>query len=82
MSKFDESNRPREFISGHNPPNRKAQLAFLKAAGDGCNIREIATRTGQSLQAAKCMASKLVQQNKLKRIARGIYGNTNWHPVV
>ena len=74
FNKFDGSDRPRQFISGHNPPNRTRQFCFLEAAGNGKSLQEIAARTGQSLLAVKVMASKLVQQNKLTRKGRGIYG--------
>ena len=72
---YDATNRPRRFVSGHNPPDRSKQLAVVEAAGDGSTLKEIATRTGQSLNAVKAMASKLVQQHKLTRKGRGIYGS-------
>jgi hypothetical protein len=72
---YDGSNRPRKFVSGHNPHDISKQSLFLIAAGNGSTIHNIAARTGQSLVAVKVMASKLVQQNKLTRKGRGIYGS-------
>jgi len=82
--RFDNNGfgRPRHYISGHNPPNRAKQTVLIKQAGTGASIRQLAQRTGQSVQAVKCMASKLVQQHKLARLGRGIYGNLYRHPVV
>jgi hypothetical protein len=74
LALFDGSGRPRQFVSGHNPPKRDRQASFLLAVGNGASIREIAAITGQSLQATKCMASKLVTEGKLKRKTRGVYG--------
>ncbi len=74
FNKFDSSGRPRAFISGHNPPNRTRQQMFIESAGSGNSLVEIAAITGQSLQAVKVMASKLVQQGKIQRKGRGIYG--------
>lgn len=72
--KFDRLGRPRHFITGHNPPDRSKQVALIAACGNGSRLNEVAARTGQSLQAVKSMASKLVQQKKLTRKGRGIYG--------
>lgn len=77
LEKYDASGRPRLFITGHNPHDLATQSKFMEAAADGTRIREIAARTGQSLQAAKCMASKLVAQKKIIRISRGFYGRKN-----
>lgn len=74
---FDEYGRPRKFIRGHNPRDISSQVAFITACGDGSRLELVATRTGQSLQAAKCMATKLVQETKIIRKARGIYGRKN-----
>ena len=76
--RFDGTDRRRAFVSGHNPRDIARQTAFLAACGNkGASIREITARTGQSLRAVKCMASKLVRENKLIRIGRGIYGKRN-----
>lgn len=72
---YDGCNRPRRYISGHNPHDSTAQKRFIKSAGSGSTLHEISARTGQSLIAVKVMASKLVQQNKLTRNGRGIYGS-------
>lgn len=77
FNRYDETGRPRNFISGHNPHDRSRQEAFIIACGEGSRLNEVATKTGQSLQAAKCMASKLVAEEKLERKSRGIYGRPN-----
>lgn len=77
FNKYDNSGRPRLFISGHNTEPREPQKRFLDAVLEPASILEISARTGQSPAAVKVMASKLVQEGKLKRIARGIYGKTN-----
>lgn len=75
--KYDDSGRPRSVVSGHNMPNRSKQEAFIAACGDGSCLAEISAKTGQSLQAVKVMASKLVQEGKLTRKGRGIYGKND-----
>lgn len=72
--KFDGSNRPREFVTGHNTGPREPQIKFLEVVGNRSRLQEVAEKTGQSLGACKCMASKLVREGKLKRLAKGIYG--------
>lgn len=83
LTKFDGYGRPRAYLSGHNPPDNLARDAFLEALDhEGVSITQISARTGQSLAAVKCMASKLVRLNLISRKGRGVYGKANWHPVV
>lgn len=77
FNRFDAGDRPRRFISGHNPPDITRQKRFIEACGHGSRLNRVAEKTGQSLQACKCMASKLVRENKIARKGRGIYGRTH-----
>ncbi len=74
ITRYDESGRPRLFVTGHNTGPREPQIKFLDAVGRGSRLEEVAERTGQSLGACKVMASKLVREGKLKRLSRGFYG--------
>lgn len=77
FNRFDKGGRPRDFISGHNPQNRECQDQFVDAVGERSTLSEIQARTGQSLMAVKVMAPKLVQQNKIARLGKGIYGRNH-----
>jgi hypothetical protein len=73
--KFDSEGRPRRWISGHNPPDRSVRTLFLEALTEAPKtLHQLKEITGQSLIAVKVMASKLVSENHIKRISRGIYG--------
>lgn len=77
FNRYDSTGRPRDYITGHNPPDLSIQTAFLAACGEGKTISEISAITGQSQQAVKVMACKLIKSGKLQRKERGIYGRHN-----
>lgn len=74
ITRYDETGRLRSFVTGHNTGPREPQIKFLLAVGNRSRLQEVAEKTGQSLQACKVMASKLVREGKLKRLSRGVYG--------
>lgn len=77
LALFDEFGRPRQFINGHNPPDRSVANLFIESCGLGTSIGDIRARTGQTISAVKAMASNLVNQKLIKRIKRGIYGKND-----
>lgn len=75
--RFDGGNRPRRFISGHNPQDNPLARQMIAACGDGSKLNDIAANTGRTLRAVKVMASKLVRQQLLVRKGGGVYGRAH-----
>jgi len=78
--RFDDSGRPRDFVSGHNAniqprPRTDALLQFLQKRPS--SIEQIHAVIGGSLVSVKVLCSKLFRAGKINRVERGIYGTTN-----
>lgn len=74
FSKFDESGRPRLFISGHNPSSRPTIDAILLVLESGPKHRlVIAAESGIGLQATFVALSKMHRQGLIYRTSRGVY---------
>lgn len=71
---YDDSGRPREYVSGHNPQAADTKTAFLTAlTGGKKSVREIRHLTGQSAHGVKVMASRLTKEGAIKRVRHGVY---------
>jgi len=74
FAKFDESGRPRRFVPGHNPPDRRVQDALLGFLSTGPkSVREIIKFTGRSQASVKSAVSKLAAKGVLSRVRHGVY---------
>lgn len=72
--KYDDSGRPREYVTGHNRPPAETKTAFLQALADGPkSVREISRITNQSAQGTKVMASRLAKDGEIERVRHGVY---------
>ena len=73
--KFDNCNRPRKFISGHNThPYAETQEEIIELLTSGITyVNALVEITGKSKSSIKTCLSKLFKANKIKRISRGVY---------
>lgn len=73
--KYDEMNRPRNYISGHNPVPSELQdkIKEILKAGEKSLI-DIAELTGHKVGVVKTTLSRMVSGMMIVRIERGIYG--------
>ena len=73
--KYDESGRPRTYVSGHNyKPYPETQEEILELLSSGIEtIGGIAEMSGKSTAAIKICLSRMVKTNKIKRISNGVY---------
>ena len=73
--KFDEINRPRDYISGHNPI---ASVLMDKInnilSGGEVSLSEIVKSTGHKCGIVKTTLSRMVKEGKVVRVERGRYG--------
>lgn len=70
---YDQSGRPREYVSGHNPPASPTMDALVAELAQGfANTRMLALRTGRSRPAVSSCLSKLKQRGLVK-LERGIW---------
>jgi hypothetical protein len=74
LLKFDESGRPRRYISGHNDHESPSQDAVLAAFGEvAVTIRELQQVTGLSLNCVKGCLTKLRKRGCAERIGYGVW---------
>lgn len=74
LNKYDETGRPRQFITGHNPspaPTRDRLISIL--ANGPMSLRDITTKSETTLSAIKTCLSKLHKQGIVIRIDHGVY---------
>ena len=72
--KFDAVGRPRQFVSGHNPPDAPTATAVLKAIGGGQRSRaEIIKAVGASTHAVATCLSKLKRAGRVRRVGHGVW---------
>lgn len=74
FSRFDESGRPREFVSGHNPQPAPTKLAVLATLASGKrHVREIIAELGTSRHSIAVCLSKLKRQGLIEQKGRGTW---------
>lgn len=75
FTKYDSYNRPRTYVSGHNPQEKTTQLAILQALRVGplscADLRKITNRTSSAINVA---AIRLLAENAIVRAKVGVYG--------
>lgn len=72
--KYDRTNRPRIYITGHNPSLAETQTAILQALSKGpATISNLVILTGKQEKPLKTALSKMAKQGKITRLGRGIY---------
>lgn len=77
FARFDNSGRPRSFISGHNPQGAPTEAAIVSILGAGQMERTlIAVRLGKSVQAIAVALSKLKRKGRIRQVRRGIWALT------
>lgn len=71
---YDESGRPRSYVSGHNPmPSPTADL-IIEALKDGEKSIGFLSELHGNDQSVKVACSKLVKRGAIVRVKRGVYG--------
>jgi hypothetical protein len=74
--RYDESNRPRRFVPGHNPPppapTIQAVIAALKAGP--LHRRELRRRIGASMHAVAVCLTKLKGRGLVRQCGPGVWG--------
>lgn len=74
LDKFDDSGRPRRFVSGHNPPASPAQDEVLDALSSGVmSVRSLALRIGKPRSVVGATVYKLLSRKLITRVSRGVY---------
>lgn len=72
--RFDDFNRPRRFVPGHNPQDAPTEKAVLDALASGPLHRaEVIRRTGLSFHAAVVSLSKLKRRGLTINTGRGVW---------
>lgn len=72
LERFDESGRPRRFVSGHNPQDSQTQDAILSVLSNGPLHRsEIAYRINKTVRTTAVALSKLGGKERVVRLGRG-----------
>jgi hypothetical protein len=76
FTKYDSSNRPRRFISGHNPKPPSPNVdAIVRCLSDGPLHRlEISKRTGINQTIVGTNLSILKKLGSLRQVSRGVWG--------
>lgn len=77
FSFYDEFDRPRNYISGHNPMPSPTIDLILCALEDGPKDLHYLAELHGNLHAVKNTCSRLVKQGRIVRLNRGIYGRAN-----
>lgn len=74
---YDDSGRPRCYVSGHNPQSSPVIDFIMQALDDGIKtLKQLAELHGNS-KAVKAACSKLAKQHRIVRVERGVYGRAN-----
>jgi hypothetical protein len=74
FDRFDDTGRPREFVSGHNPvPSPRASAILARLADRPHTVTELAGLFGISRGAICTALSKLAGEGRATRIGRGLY---------
>ena len=73
---YDDSGRPREYISGHNPVSSPTADLIIGALVDGEKSLEALAELHGNKKAVKTACSKLVKRGVIVRTKRGMYGRT------
>lgn len=76
FSMYDDSGRPREYISGHNPVSSPTADLIIGALVDGEKSLEALAELHGNKKAVKTACSKLVKRGVIVRTKRGMYGRT------
>lgn len=73
--KYDSTDRPRKFLSGHNPPNSFGAEFLIDQIKSGNNtLQGLIKSYPYSKKGVKSILSKLIKKGNIKRIDRGTYG--------
>ena len=75
---YDSINRPRRYISGHNPQDRSTQDAVLTVLKDGeLSTREISVRSHKEIRTIKATLTRLHQQHEIVHVRHGVWRINN-----
>lgn len=81
FSMYDSCNRPRRFISGHNPPAQDTAAIVVAFCNLPRSISDVSSRLNKPRRAAIALMSKLCRNGRLDRVSHGVYqsaeGGTN-----
>ncbi|WP_205522805.1 HNH endonuclease signature motif containing protein [Myxococcus eversor] len=70
--KYDGCNRPRRYVSGHNPSDSPVQRKVLAALDAGVmRVALVAEHAGITVRAVKATLSRLAKLNKVRRVRHG-----------
>lgn len=83
LLKYDDSNRPRMYIAGHNPTTEPFVLNnILSLVNEQISLSELVAKTGCKSQSIKSRLTELVKQGKIERIGHGLYAKKGTPKVV
>lgn len=75
--KYDETNRPRSFLPGHNlthsSPSEDLVVSFLMSSGKSRHLADIVKSTGLTLSSVKAIMTRLRARNMATRTSRGYW---------
>lgn len=77
FNRYDETGRPRSYVSGHNPMPAPTTDLILTALVDGPKDLKYLGELHGNLRAVKVACSKLVGRGRIVRLGRGIYGRAD-----
>ena len=76
--RYDAEGRPRQYVSGHNPIASPNITMILDALATGPKtLQELAALYAGPVGIIKTTCSKLVQEERIVRLKRGLYGKNN-----
>lgn len=74
LLKYDDSNRSRQFITGHNPPDAPAQALVIRLLYQGAvTPSDLSARFGFSPSFSRTVLSLLGKKGIAVRVARGVW---------
>lgn len=77
FKKFDESGRPRKYVSGHNPTKSPESDAVLKVLTDSLmpiRVKDVAEIINKPPSATQILLTRLVKAGQAHKAGRGLYG--------
>ena len=77
LRKYDSDGRPRQYISGHNPPQAPRQDALLQILASGsAYYKDMAKDCGTTARAVSCALSRLKHKGLVHNIGTGRWTRT------
>ena len=74
FEKYDDDGRPRQFVTGHNPPDTPAQDEVLAALSTGpLSVLAVSRLIGKPRPVVGATIYKLLSRHQITRVRRGVY---------